>query len=258
MDAASEMGEILGAQATAVAVDDLGDFGPQSFSSKTFSSKSIELSRELLQDAVFDVQAYAERRAMRRIGRIANLAFTVTQAGAGLPVGASSSATAGITAASATAITWAESLALAYKVNRAYRLGGEMGYGGVMGEMGGMIGYMVSDDCERALRALVDGDGRPLWVASVREGTPDRYNGWPVIVNDDLDELATGKVPMLFGNFSYYGIRTVQAMEMFRFQDSRTMQKNAVECLAFMRMDGRPMGAIVSNLCEAYQKLTMA
>ena len=58
--------------------------------------------------------------------------------------------------------------------------------------------------------------------------------------------------------FGYYGIRTVRSVEIFRFMDSRTMQKNTIECLAFSRRDARPMGAIVSSACEAYASLTMA
>ena len=83
-----------------------------------------------------------------------------------------------------------------------------------------MIGYMISDDAEKVLRVLVDTDARPLWLPSVREGTPDRYNGYPVVVNGSMADVTSGNIPMLFGNFSYYGIRTVRAFELFRFMDS--------------------------------------
>ena len=130
---------------------------------------------------------------------------------------------------------------------------GEGGEGAFMPEGGGMIGYMISDGCEKVLRVLTDTDARPLWLPSVREGTPDTYNGYPVVVNGHMVDPATGTVPMLFGNFAYYAIRTVRAFELFRFMDSRTMQKNTVECLAFARRDARYMGPK-----EAVRKLTMA
>ena len=259
MDAASQEGEILADQDTAVTALDLPNIGIQTFGAKTASSKPILLTRELLQDAVFDLQTYVERQAVRRMGRIWNKAFTTTQAGIGMPVGVVSSATAGITAASQTAITWAELTNLIYAVNRAYREAGELGEGGFGGEGGGgMLGYMLSDDAEKAMRVMVDADGRPLWVPSTREGAPSMLNGYPYVVNGHMDSVAAGKVPILFGNFSYYGIRTVQSIEIFRFMDSRTMQKNTIECLAFSRRDARPMGAIVSSACEAYASLTMA
>ena len=170
MDAASQEGEILAAQDTAVTEQALPNIGVQTFGAKTASSKPILLTRELQQDAVFDIQTYVERQAVRRMGRIWNKAFTTTQAGTGMPVGVVSSATPGITAASQTAITWTELTNLIYAVNRAYREAGELGEGGFGGEGGGMLGYMLSDDAEKAMRVLVDADGRPLWVPSTREG----------------------------------------------------------------------------------------
>ena len=104
---------------------------------------------------------------------------------------------------------------------------------------------------------LLDGDNRPLWLPSIREGLPATLHGYPLVVNGHMDAVAAGKIPVLFGNFSYYGIRTVSNVELFRFQDSRTMQKNSVEILAFSRRDGRPMGALTSTLCDAYAKLTI-
>ncbi len=258
MDAASQEGEILGSQDSAVSALDLPDITVQPFGAKTASSKPIILTREMIQDSVFDIQRYAERQAVRRMGKIWNKAFTVTQSGTGLPVGVVSSAAAGLTAASQTALTWEELTNLIYEVNRAYREDGEGGDGGFNPEGGGMIGYMISDSAEKAIRVLVDSDGRPLWVPSTREGAPSMLNGYPYVVNAHMDATAAGKVPILYGNFAYYGIRTVAVVEMFRFFDSRTAQKNTVELLAFSRRDARPMGAISSSLCEAYVSLTMA
>ena len=266
MDARAEEGELLAAEATAITDDDLGNMGNQTFSATTASSKGIQLSRELVNDAVFDVQAYAERRALRRLGRIWNKAFTTTQTGTGLPVGVVSTAAAGLTAGATTAITYPEFVELMYSVNRAYREDYE-GADGADAEMGGRLGWMMSDDCERLIRAMTDGEadnkGRPLWVpsmdgvASAAAARPSMFLGYPVFVNGHMAAIAQGTIPCLFGNFSYYGIRTVNSVDIFRFLDSRTIQNNAVECIAFSRRDGRPMGAIVSNNCEAYQKLTM-
>lgn len=265
MDAASQEGEILGAQDTEVTEQNLPDIGVQTFGAKTASSRPILITREMIQDTVFDIEGYAERQAVRRMGRTWNKAFTTTKPGDGMPIGIVSYAKAGIVAAAADKVSWLELTNLIYEVNRAYREGGEGGEGGFNPESGGLIGYMISDDAEKAVRVLVDADGRPLWVPSPREGAPSMLNGYAYTVNGDMDAVATGKVPFLFGNFSYYGIRTVSVIEIFRFMDSRTMQKNTVECLAFSRRDARPMGALVTTgvgankktFCEAYAKLTM-
>ena len=268
MDATAQEGVIIAGQDTADTEDGLNDIGAVSFGAKTASSKFIYITREMLQDSIFDIQGYAERQAVRRMGRIWNKAFTTTQTAAGLPVGIVSSALPGITAASATAITWLELVNVIYSVNRAYRENGEMGEGGFMPEGGGMIGYMISDSAEKAVRVMVDGDSRPLWVPSTREGAPSMLNGYPYVVNGHMASVATGTVPFLFGNFSYYGIRSVAAIELFRFMDSNTMQRNAIACLALSRRDAKPMGALVpttsattsagtAGKCEAYAKITM-
>ena len=50
-----------------------------------------------------------------------------------------------------------EFVELMYSVNRAYREDYE-GEGGAEAEMGGRLGWMMSDDCERLIRALTDGE----------------------------------------------------------------------------------------------------
>ena len=252
--AAAQVGEIISAQNVAVTALDIPNIGVQEFGSKTASSKSILLTREMLQDSMIDIEGYCNRQALRRLGRAWNKVFTTTASGV---VGVVSSATAGLTTAANTGFTWVEITNLIYTINRAYREMGELGEGGFNAEMGGMTGYMISDGAEKALRVLLDGDNRPLWLPSIREGVPNTLNGYPLVVNGDMADVAASAIPVLFGNFSYYGIRTVAAVEIFRFMDSRTMQKNTIEILAFSRRDGRPMGALTSALCDAYAKLTI-
>lgn len=260
MDAASQEGELLPRQATDVSAQDIPDIGSVVFQAKTASSKTIGITREMIQDAVFDVVGYVDRQATRRLGRLWGKVFTITQLSGGNPIGplgVVSLATPGMTAAATGTFTWPEITQLIYKINRAYREDGEGGSGGFSPEMGGTIGYMISDDAERILRVMVDGDNRPLWTPSTRDGAPNRLNNYPYTVNGHMDAVSTGKVPVLFGNFSYFGIRTVREVEIFRFMDSRTMQNNRVECLAFSRRDSRNMSALVNNAIEPIVKLTM-
>ena len=117
---------------------------------------------------------------------------------------------------------------------------------------------MISDDAEKIVRTMSDMDNRPLWVPSTREGMPNMLNGYPYAVNGHMASVATGNIPVLFGNFSYFGIRTVNQIEIFSFMDSRTMQNNRIEVLAFSRRDSRNMSALVSSAIEPIVKLTMA
>jgi len=264
MDESTTEGAILDDQNSDLGGDDLAKIGVVTFGAKTATSKRIVITREMLQDSVFDIQTYAERQALRRMGRSWNRAFTLGNGNNGTPLGVVTIAKEGIETKVNNAFTWEETTDLIYAIDRAYREEldmGENGEGGFNPEMGGVVGYMISDSMENALRRTKDTDGRPLWVPSIREGLPDRYNGWPYVVNGHMAEFAAGTIPMLFGNFSYYGIRTVRQVEIFRFLDSRTMVNNAVECVALSRRDGRAMGALTGNNntppCEAIAKLTV-
>ena len=110
----------------------------------------------------------------------------------------------------------------------------------------GRIGFLISDAFEQALVKLVDGDMRPLWLPNIREGEPDMILGWPYEVSGALTGGPTSDPAVrigYFGNFEYWGLRTVGQVDMFRFFDSRTAQNNSIENLAFSRRDGRAMGA---------------
>ena len=215
----------------------------------------------MITDSVFDIESYVERQATRRLGRLWENAFTTTMMSGGNvigPLGCVSLASAGITASAANTFTWVEVTNLIYAINRAYRMAGEGGaMGAFMPETGGRIGYMISDDAEKIVRTMSDMDNRPLWVPSTREGMPNMLNGYPYAVNGHMASVATGTVPVLFGNFSYFGIRTVNQIEIFSFMDSRTMQKNRIEILAFSRRDSRNMSALVANKIEPIVALTM-
>ena len=263
-DSASQKGVIQGAQGMQIPEQDLPVISPAGqqviFYARNSNSQWIKLTREMLVDPVLDIESYAQQIALRRLGRAWNEALTETQVGAGMPVGLVSAAAPGITAASATGFTWTELIELEYDVNRAYRSqDGEEGEGGLKPMMGGMIGWMVSDDAEKALKRLADDDQRPLWLPSIRDGRPNMLGGYPIVVNGDMDAVATGNVPVLFGNFGYYGVRTVGEVEFFRFMDSNTMEHQEVWCVAYARRDGRPYGALTAaTTSEAWSRLTMA
>ena len=259
-DESAVKGEILGAQATAVTAGELANFGVITFGAKTASSKAITITREMLQDSIIDVASFASRRAVRRMGRAWDEEFT-TGATAGGAVGVVGIALAGVTTAAVAAVTYDEFVDLVYSINRAYREDGEGGEGGISAESGGRLGFLMSDSMEKLIRKLKDSDGRPLWwpqaVSSGLSGPlPSTFMNYPYEVSGSMDAVAAAKVPILFGNFSYFGIRTVAAVEIFRFQDSRTMQKNTIEILGFSRRDSRAMGAVNAAKCEAFAKLT--
>ena len=258
-DDSTEEGELLANQDTAVAQKDLADFKVVSFGAKTMSSKTISITREMIQDSIIDITSFATRRVGRRLGRgwdkqftsVSNLPSEVNGAPANTAppqitgmTGVVSVSKLGVTAAAVDEITYDEMVELQYKIEQGYLEGEDAEYG-LSPETGGRIGYLISRDAEKVLRLLKDGNDRPIWQPGygniIGKNMGPTLMGYPYQVSNTMASVATGNKPVLFGNFSYYGIRKVHAVEIFRFMDSRTMQKNTIEILGLSRGDARPM-----------------
>jgi len=255
----------LNGQGADIGTDDMEDFGFIELDARTVSSRAINITREMLADSIIDIEGYAGAIATRRMGRRWDKAFTTdgTIPGEvnGAPantkpayptdiIGVQKSAAAGVTTAGSNKIIYDDIVNLIYSVPAAYRNAGESGEFGFMAESGGVTGFLISDDCERYVRLMKDGDGRPLWQAKDlgigASGMSGELLGYPYEVSYSMaGKVATDNAEdvMLFGNFSYYGIRTIDRVEIFRFQDSATMSKNTIQILALSRRYGRPMVA---------------
>lgn len=259
-DDSSKKGVIIGSQGANIPEDGLNDFGSLSFLAKTMRSGRIRITREMIQDAIIDISGFAQAMAARRMGRGWDEVFTIIT-GSSLAANAPANGTlpeaviislerglqTGHTTAGSNTITREDLIEAIYSVARAYRNGGETGQGGIMGPRGGRVGWLLSDGAEKALRKLKDGDGRPLWQphndSIAGSGQSGMLLGYPYEVSEVLNGTLAddSEKDVIFGNFSYYGIRNVNAVEMFRFMDSRTMENNEVEIMALSRRFGRPM-----------------
>ena len=260
-DESTQEGEILGSQNTTVADKDLADFTEITFEARTGSSRRIFITREMIQDSIIDIAGFANARVVRRLGRSFDKAFTT---GGTIPaevdgapastnptypsgyIGVQKSSKLGATTAGSNKIAYGDIVDLVYSVNRAYRIGNEGGEGALSAEMGGRVGFLIADSYEKAFRSLVDSDGRPLWqpmnLGMGSSGMSGTILGYPYEVSGALTgTLADNEITgCLFGNFSYYAIRTVSSVEIFRFMDSGTMNKNAIAIQGFARRFGRP------------------
>jgi len=193
------------------------------------------VSEELLQDSAFDLDAYISREFGERIGVLEETAY-MTGDGSGKPTGLVGSASAGVTAASATAITADEMLDLYYSLAPQYRP---------------RASFLVSDAAEKILRKLKGSDGQYQWQTALTDGAPNTFNGRPVYAHPDLAVPATGVVPALFGDFSYYTIRDVNGIAFQRLVELYAAN-GQVGFRAYHRTDGK-----LTNTA-AVKKLTMA
>jgi len=223
-DSTAEEGEIVG-QNTAVSALDT-TFGQASMDVYKYSSKSIALPFELLQDSMFNIEGYISNLLQLRKGRIHNRHHTVGS-GTGQPRGIVTAAVAGkVGATGQTAtITYDDLVDLEHSVDPYYRPAGR---------------YMMHDDTLRILRKLKDSQGRPIFVPGYESGNPggapDRLLGREIVINQHMPTMAANAKSVLFGDFSKYLIRDVMDVTVFRMTDSAYTLKGQVGFVAFSRM----------------------
>lgn len=87
---------------------------------------------------------------------------------------------------------WENLVELPYKLKKKVRASGS---------------YYVSTEALTTMRKFKDANGQPLYVAPLTQGEPGMFNGFPVIEDPYMDEVATGKYPVFFGNMrQFYAI----------------------------------------------------
>lgn len=193
-----------------------------------FSSKPVLVPYELLQDSVFDLPGTLGNLLGIRLGRITNTKYT-TGTGAATPKGVTNCTSVGVTTASATAIAADELIGLVHSIDPAYRVQG--------------CGFMMHDSILLALRKLKDGMGQYLWQAGLQMGIPDRLLSYPITINQDMQSsVASATKTMIFGLLSYYKIRTVGDIRMYRLQE-RYRDTDQDAFIAFLREDGNMLTA---------------
>jgi HK97 family phage major capsid protein len=198
------------------------------------SSKLVKVPNALLQDSMFDVGALMADLFAQRLGRLKNRVFT-TGTGANQPKGIMESTTLGKTAASATAIAFTETVDLMHSIDESYR-------------MRPSAGYMFNDLTLGLLRKLLATDGRPIWMPQAVAGMAGvggvggLLNNMPYYVNHSMDNVATGKKSMIFGDLATYKIRTISSAVLVRLNE-RFAEKFQTGFFMFERFDGRSVDA---------------
>ena len=185
----------------------------------------IKVSEELLNDSVFDLEAYISRKFARRIGNKEEEAF-FTGDGTGKPLGVlaeTGGAEVGVTAAAAAAFTADEIFDLFYSLKAPYRRSAV---------------FVMNDASVKALRKLKDNNGQYLWQPSLTAGAPDTLLNRPVYTSAFMPALAAGAKSVLFGDLSYYWVADRQGRS-FRRLGELYAPTGQVGFLATQRVDGR-------------------
>lgn len=227
-DGTSEVGELV-AQNVAAALAD-PTFGTVALTVYKFSSKTITVPIELLQDSVLDIEGFVNKRAITRIGRSQNQYFT-TGSGVSQPRGVVTGASLGKTGLAGQTLTviYDDLVDLEHSVDPAYREQGN-------------CKFMMADSSLKVVRKIKDTSGRPIFVpsydAGIAKGSPSELVGRPIQINQDVAAMSANAKSILFGDYSTYKIRDVMQVLMFRFADSAFMTKGQVGFLAWARAGG--------------------
>jgi len=226
-DGTSETGELIGENTTATGADP--SFGVVTLKTYKFSSKVVACPFELLQDSSIDMEAFIKARLVTRLGRVTNTYFT-TGTGTGQPNGivtAAASGKVGTTGQTVTVI-YDDLVDLVHSVDPAYRNLGR-------------CKFMMNDSSLRVIRKLKDTTGRPILLPcydGLGGSFPDTLLGYPIQINQDIAVMAANAKSILFGDFTFYKIRDVMDIQMFRFDDSAYIKLGQIGFLAWMRSGG--------------------
>ncbi|WP_366923871.1 phage major capsid protein [Metallumcola ferriviriculae] len=166
----------------------------------------IKVSEELLNDSVFNLQAYIAKEFARRIGAKEEEAFFIGD-GTGKPTGifnATGGAELGVTAASATALTVDEVMDLFYSLKSPYRK---------------RAVFVMNDATIKAIRKLKDGSGQYIWQPSITAGQPDTILNRPVKTSAYVPTIAASAKTIAFGDFGYYWVADRQGRSFQRLNE---------------------------------------
>lgn len=185
----------------------------------------IPLSLTLLEGSDADIQGAIVSLLTEHIARgLTKLALTGGTAADGVSALVPKVVVAA--AASATAITYSDLVDLLAKVKAPH-------------SSQGVASWVMNSATRAALMKVLDQNGRPIFIESAREGEPDRILGRPVVIDDNMDDIGAGKVPILFGDLKKYVMRIVQGVKVRVYQEEKFYKDNCIGVQAFVTADGK-------------------
>lgn len=187
----------------APAAEYVSEGGSINLSGETFAQKTLgayklavaaSLTNELLSDSFFDIEAHLTQEFAAAIGAREEQAF-LTGTGSGEPLGlvtqmaADSSTT--ITTAGSGQLNPDDLMNLVYSLKRPYRKNAV---------------FLLNDNTLAAIRKFKDTTLNYLWQPQLSVEEPPRLLGFPVYTSEFVPTIASGKIAVLFGDFTRFFI----------------------------------------------------
>ena len=198
-------------------------FGQKTLDAYAYNTEWLRVSKELVDDSAFNIQAVLADLLGEGLGRRANTELT-TGDGTGDPNGVVTASAAGKTAAATTTVTFDELIDLLHSVDPAYRGSPR-------------TRWMMNDTTFSIVRKLKYSDGHYIWdMGNVQGGSPPTLLGYPYSINQAMPAMTTGLKPVLFGDFGKYYVRKVGAPLIGAIQDKDFWPGFGIA--GYIRLDG--------------------
>lgn len=208
------------------------DFTTDTKSMNAFKvATGIEISTELIEDSYFNLESYVAKALGKRLARTMEAAY-LKGTGTGQPTGIITDAETISASTAVSGVVDSEDIINAiYELSPSQRVGAKV---------------YVSDDLMKKLSLEKGADGRPLLqpagTATAAEQATKTIDGFPIVVNVDLDDVATGSTSCFIGNLKNYMIRSVRNVKVSRDEFSG-MAADMVSFYATARVDGKVVSA---------------
>jgi HK97 family phage major capsid protein len=183
----------------------------------------IQVSRELVTDAGFDIEAHLANQAGNALGFAINEAMT-TGDGSDKPNGIVTAASTGVIGTAADGVFSADDLiALQYTLDGAARRLPN-------------VKYMANGNSIGKMRQLKDDNGNYLYQVNV--GMPDAFAGYEIVENPHMASTGTaGELPVAFGHLPSYKVRMAGGLDVASSADY-AFNQDLVTYRFLMRVDG--------------------
>lgn len=186
---------------------------------------SLQVSSELLADTGVDLEGYLSRQAGRAVGNALGV-HLVTGTGSSQPAGLVTTASAGVSGATAVAgaFTADNLIDLYYSVIAPYRNSSS-------------AGWLMRDATVGAVRKLKGSDNNYLWQPGLTVGAPDLLLGKPVNTDPNVAAVGLSAKSVVFGDVSAYHVRLAGGIR-FERSDDFAFQNDLVTFRCIVRGDG--------------------
>ena len=128
-----------------------------------------------------------------------------------------------VTTAAAGVITYDDLVKLKNKVIQSFRKGSI---------------WVMNQDTQTALELMKDANDRQLFVPDPTGEFDGMVLGYPVYVSDNMEAIAEGKSPIIFGNFSGIALKTSKELEIQVLREKFATQ-HATGVVAWLECDAR-------------------